>query len=43
MTDMAQIDFERVLPIMIESLRNAKAAWSFDLADDPLRWAELRL
>lgn len=40
MTEMAQIDFEKALPKMIESLRNAKAAWSFDLADDPLRRAD---
>jgi tetratricopeptide (TPR) repeat protein len=40
MTDMAQIDFEKALPKMIESLRNTKAAWSFDLADDPLRCAD---
>lgn len=40
MTDMAQIDFEKVLPTMIESLRNSKAAWSFNLADDPLRRAD---
>jgi tetratricopeptide (TPR) repeat protein len=35
MVDMAQLDFEKVLPKMIEGLRNIKAAWSFDLADDP--------
>jgi tetratricopeptide (TPR) repeat protein len=40
MTDMAQIDFEKALPKMIESLRNLEAAWSFDLADDPLRRAD---
>ena len=40
MTDMAQIDFEKALPKMIESLRNTEAAWSFDLADDPLRCAD---
>jgi tetratricopeptide (TPR) repeat protein len=40
MTDMAQIDFGKALPKMIESLRNVKAAWSFDLADDPLRCAD---
>jgi hypothetical protein len=40
MTDMAQLDFEKALPKMIESLRNAEAAWSFDLADDPLRRAD---
>lgn len=40
MTDMAQIDFKKVLPTLIESLRNSKAAWSFDLADDPLRRAD---
>jgi hypothetical protein len=40
MTDMAQIDFEKALPKMIESLRNTKAAWSFDSADDPLRCAD---
>lgn len=40
MVDMAQLDFEKVLPKMIESLRNTKAAWSFDLADDPLRRAD---
>jgi hypothetical protein len=36
MTDMAKLDMEKVLPTMIQSLRNIKAAWSFDLADDPL-------
>lgn len=40
MIDMAQIDFEKVLPKMIQSLRNTQAAWSFDLADDPLRLAD---
>jgi hypothetical protein len=40
MADMAQIDFGKALPKMIESLRNAEAAWSFDLADDPLRCAD---
>lgn len=40
MIDMAQIDFEKALPKMIESLRNSKAGWSFDLADDPLRRAD---
>jgi tetratricopeptide (TPR) repeat protein len=40
MTDMAQIDFEKALPKMIEALRNSEAAWSFDLADDPLRCAD---
>lgn len=40
MVDMAQIDFEKALPKMIESLRNSKAGWSFDLADDPLRFAD---
>jgi len=40
MADMAQIDFETALPKMIESLRNVKAGWSFDLADDPLRCAD---
>lgn len=36
MTDMAQLDLEKVLPKMIQALRNAEAAGSFDLADDPL-------
>lgn len=40
MADMAQIDFEKALPKMIESLRNTRAGWSFDLADDPLRRAD---
>ncbi len=40
MTDMAQIDFEKALPKMIEALRNSEAAGSFDLADDPLRCAD---
>lgn len=40
MSNMAQIDFQKALPNMIESLRNIKAAWSFDLADDPLRCAD---
>ncbi len=40
MTDMAQIDFEKALPKMIEALRNPEAARSFDLADDPLRCAD---
>jgi len=40
MTAMAQIDFEKALPKMIEGLRNSEAARSFDLADDPLRRAD---
>jgi len=36
MDDMAGLDLEKVLPKMIESLRNQEAAGSFDLADDPL-------
>ncbi|UCF17555.1 MAG: hypothetical protein JSW59_08845, partial [Phycisphaerales bacterium] len=36
MTDMATLDFEKVLPKMILALRNSKVASSFDLADDPL-------
>jgi tetratricopeptide (TPR) repeat protein len=40
MVDMAQLDFEKALPKMIESLRNREAGWSFDLADDPLRRAD---
>jgi len=36
MTDMAALDLEKILPKMIESLRNPEAAWSFNLADDPL-------
>ena len=36
MTDMAQLDFEKTLPKMIQALRKVKAASSFDLADDPL-------
>ncbi len=36
MTDMAGLDFEKILPKMIESLRNPVAARSFNLADDPL-------
>lgn len=40
MTGMAQIDFEKTLPKMIEALRNSEAAGLFDLADDPLRRAD---
>jgi tetratricopeptide (TPR) repeat protein len=40
MVDMAQIDFAKALPKMIASLRSVQAAWSFDLADDPLRRAD---
>jgi hypothetical protein len=40
MTDMAKLDVEKALPTMIQSLRNVKATWSFDLADDPLRRAD---
>jgi len=40
MTDMAKLDMEKVLPKMIQALRNTRAAWSFDLADDPLRRAD---
>ncbi|MBN2133546.1 MAG: tetratricopeptide repeat protein [Sedimentisphaerales bacterium] len=36
MTDMAALDLKKILPKMIESLRNPEAARSFDLADDPL-------
>jgi len=40
MTDMAKLDFEKVLPKMIQALRSTKAAGSFDLADDPLILAD---
>ena len=36
MKDMAQRDFETALPVMIDALRNIKAATLFDYADDPL-------
>ena len=36
MPEMAGLDIEKILPKMIESLRNPKAARPFNLADDPL-------
>lgn len=36
MPDMAKLDLEKILPKMIESLRNPEVAKSFNLADDPL-------
>lgn len=36
MKDMARRDFETALPVMIDALRNIKAATLFDYADDPL-------
>jgi hypothetical protein len=40
MTDMAKLDFKKALPKMIQALRNARLAQSFNLADDPLICAD---